>query len=205
MQTPGESSRKHGPDVNPRKHFEKTRSGCKPRESLRKNMVRMQTPGKSSRKHGQDANPRKVFEKTRSGRKPQQSLRENTVQMQTPGKTARKHGQDANRWTSPEPLHSAFSNVSLHPTHVFTRILGHGSLTLAPPALNSTRVFSVIPSGGQFWGSRGKTPPFQVGVLGILLHSTRVFTRVLQIGQRGVLRRGGVGEVNLPTLCSHEF
>ena len=159
MQTPGESSRKHGPDVNPRKHFEKTRSGCKPRESLRKNMVRMQTPGKSSRKHGQDANPRKVFEKTRSGRKPQESLRENTVQMQTPGKTARKHGQDANRWTSPEPLHSAFSNVSLHPTHVFTRILGHGSLTLALPALNSTRVFSAIPSGGQFLGSRGKTPP----------------------------------------------
>ena len=96
MQTPGESSRKHGPDVNPRKHFEKTRSGCKPRESLRKNMVRMQTPGKSSRKHGQDANPRKVFEKTWSGRKtqesfektrsrckPQERLRENTVRMQT--------------------------------------------------------------------------------------------------------------------------
>ena len=101
----------------------------------------------------------KNFEETRSGCKSQESLREKTVRMQTPGKTSGKHGQDANRWTSPKPLHSAFSNVSLHPTHVFTRILGHGSLTLAPPALNSTRVFSAISSGGQFLGSRGETPP----------------------------------------------
>ena len=103
MQTPGESSRKHGPDVSPRTHCEQTRSVCKPRESLRKNMVRMQTPGKSSRKHGQDANPRKVFEKngqdanprrvfekTRSRRKPQERLRENTGNqfLGSRGKTA---------------------------------------------------------------------------------------------------------------------
>ena len=29
METPGEASRKHGLDANPRKHFKKTRSGCK--------------------------------------------------------------------------------------------------------------------------------------------------------------------------------
>ena len=188
MQTPGESSRKHSPDVTPgntsRKHgqdanhrkvFEKARSGCKPRENLPENTARMQTPGKSSRKHGQDANLRRVFERTRSRCKPKERLRENTVRMQT-------DDLPPNRFTF-------FSNISWHSTRVFTCILGHGSSTLAPPPLNPTRVFSAISSGDQFWGSRGD-PPLHVCVLGILLHSTRVFTRGLPISQPGVQRRG---------------
>ena len=159
----------------PRNIFEKARSRCKPQENLPENTVRMQTPGQSSRKHGQDANLSRVFERTRSRCKPQERLRENTVRMQT-------DDLPPNRFT-------AFSNISWHSTRVFTCILGHGSSTLAPPPLNSTRVFSAISSGDQFWGSRGKTPWHWR--FGILLHSTRVFTRVLQIGQRGVQRRGG--------------
>ena len=176
MKTPGKSSRKHGQDANHRKVFEKARSRCKPQENLPENTARMQTPGKSSRKHGQDANLRRVFERTRSTCKPKERLRENTVKMQT-------DDLPPNRFT-------AFSNTSWHSTRVFICILGHGSSTLAPPPLNSTRVFSAISLGDQFWGSRGD-PPLHVGVLGITLHSTRVFTRVLQIGQRGVQRRGG--------------
>ena len=105
----------------------------------------MQTPGKSSRKHGQDANFRRVCERTRSRCKPQERLRENTVRMQT-------DDLPPNRFT-------VFSNISWHSARVFTCILGHGSSTLAPPPLNSTRVFSAISSVDQFWGSRGTPPP----------------------------------------------
>ena len=190
MQTPGKSSRKHGQDANTRKVFEKTRSGCKPQENLPENRVRMQTPGQSSRKHGQDANLSRVFERTRSRCKPQERLRENTVRMQT-------DDLPPNRFTT-------FSNISWHSTRVFTCILGHGSSTLAPTPLNPTRVFSAGYSGRSMLGVPRENP-LGARVLGILLHSTRVFTRVLRIGQRGVLRRGGVGEVNLPTLCLGGF
>ena len=105
----------------------------------------MLTQGKSSRKHGQDANLRRVFERTRSRCKPKERLRENTVRMQT-------DDLPPNRFT-------VFSNISWHSTCVFTWILGHGSSTLAPSPLNSTRVFSAISSGDQFLGSRGENPP----------------------------------------------
>ena len=56
MQTPGKPPRKHGPNADPMRVLEKTRSRCKPQESLRDTTVQMQPSGKTSRKHGQDAN-----------------------------------------------------------------------------------------------------------------------------------------------------
>ena len=86
-------------------------------------------------------NPRK------SRCKPKERLRENTVRMQT-------DDLPPNRFTT-------FSNISWHSTRVFSRVLGHGSSTLAPPPLNSRSVFSAISSGDQFWGSPGRAENHQ--------------------------------------------
>ena len=202
MQTPGESSRKYGPDVNPRKHFEKTRSGCKPRESLRKSTVRMQTPGKSP-------------PKTRSRCKPQESLREITVRMQTSAESSREHGPDANPRKDCEKTRSGCKPMAFPRTAsrcFFERILASCPCFYAyfgpwklHPRTSSLEFYACFLGdffGGSIFGVP-REPPLQVDVLGILLIPS-VFLRVFcPSASEGSCGEGG-GEVNLSPLCLYK-